>query len=309
VNPYLTGAVLVIISAVAFGAMPIFARFAYASGVDPATLLFIRFTGAGLVLLVLTRLRRQPLPRGRLLWVIIIMGSVGYFGQALSYFTALTLIPAGLVALLLYLYPALVAFLAAVLFKERLTIVKAGALVLALAGAGLVIAPQGGMVSSGQVQPLGILLGVLAAVIYSGYLLIGSRVVKHAAPAPVSLLIMFSAAVSFAVLLAVRRLTTGEGLHLPQTAGGWWAVAGLTLIATVLAMVTLLAGIARIGPTSASLLSTLEPAVTVVLAVLLLGEALSPLQAAGGALILSAVFVLTGGEKKSLARKAAGPAG
>jgi drug/metabolite transporter (DMT)-like permease len=309
VNPYLTGAVLVLISAAAFGAMPIFARFAYTSGVDPATLLFIRFTGAGLVLLALTRLRRQPLPRGRVLWAIILMGSVGYFGQALSYFTALTLIPAGLVALLLYLYPALVAFVAALMFKERLTAPKAGALVLALAGAALVIAPQGGMVSSGQVQPLGIVLGLLAAVIYSGYILVGSRIIKHAAPAPVSMVIMFSAAVSFAGLLAVRRLTTGEGLHLPQTSGGWWAVAGLTLIATVLAMVTFLAGIERIGPTSGALLSTLEPAVTVVLAVLLLGEGLSPLQAAGGTLILSAVFVLTGGEKKRGSLKVERPAG
>lgn len=308
-NPYLTGAVLVITSAVAFGAMPIFARFAYAAGVDPATLLFIRFTGAGLVLLALTRLRRQPLPRGRVLWAIILMGSVGYFGQALSYFTALTLIPAGLVALLLYLYPALVAFLAALMFKERLTAPKAGALVLALAGAALVIAPQGGMVSSGQVQPMGIFLGLLAAVIYSGYILVGSRILKHAAPVPISMVIMFSAAVSFAGLLAVRRLTTGEGLHLPQTAGGWWAVAGLTLIATVLAMVTFLAGIERIGPTSGALLSTLEPAVTVVLAVLLLGEGLSPLQAAGGTLILSAVFVLTGGEKKRASLKVERPAG
>jgi drug/metabolite transporter (DMT)-like permease len=309
VNPYLTGAVLVLISATAFGAMPIFARYAYTAGVDPATLLFIRFTGAGLVLLALTRLRRQPLPQGRVLWAIILMGSVGYFGQALSYFTALTLIPAGLVALLLYLYPALVAFVAALMFKERLTAPKAGALVLALAGAALVIAPQGGMVSSGQVQPLGIVLGLLAAVIYSGYILVGSRIIKHAAPAPVSMVIMFSAAVSFAGLLAVRRLTTGEGLHLPQTAGGWWAVAGLTLIATVLAMVTFLAGIERIGPTSGALLSTLEPAVSVVLAVLLLGEGLSPLQAAGGTLILSAVFVLTGGEKKRASLKVERPAG
>jgi drug/metabolite transporter (DMT)-like permease len=307
-NPYLSGALLIIISAVAFGAMPIFARFAYAAGADPVTLLLLRFTTAGLFLLAWTWIRRLPLPKGRTLAAVIGMGLVGYFGQAMSYFTALTLIPAGLVALLLYLYPALVTGMSAVLFKERLTPLRGAALLLSLSGAALVIAPAGRVSESGPIQPLGIFLALLAAVVYSGYILVSSRVMRSADPVSTSMVIMLSAAVSFGLLAAARGLA-GEGLHLPQTGGGWWALGGLALVSTVLAMVTFLAGVARVGPTNASLLSTLEPVVSVILAMLLLGESLAPVQAVGGALILAAVLALTGLENKTGVQKAAGPAG
>ena len=52
------------------------------------------------------------------------------------------------------------------------------------------------------------------------------------------------------------------------------------------------AGLTRIGPTRASTLSTVEPAVTVALAAIFLGERIAPMQMAGGALILAAVVLL-----------------
>ena len=65
--------------------------------------------------------RRIPLPTGPMLGALVLLGALGYGGQAFSFFTALTLAPAGLCALLLYLHPALVALLAAVFLHERLT--------------------------------------------------------------------------------------------------------------------------------------------------------------------------------------------
>jgi drug/metabolite transporter (DMT)-like permease len=301
-SPYLTGVLLVMLSAVSFGAMPIFARFTYASGADPSTVLFLRFTAAGLFMLALTRLQRLALPRGRVLWAIIAMGAAGYFGQSLSYFTALTLAPAGLVALLLYLYPALVTGLSVIILKEQLTTAKVTALLLALGGAILVIFPTSDLADAVPAHPRGIVLGVLAAVIYSIYILVGARVMKHAAAIPVSTVIMLSAALSFGLLAAGRSAAGLGGFHLPQTAAGWWAMTGLTLISTVLALATFLAGIKRIGPSSASLLSTFEPVVSVILAVLVLEESLNPLQAAGGVLILAAVLALTTTERQQNAK-------
>ncbi len=76
---------------------------------------------------------------------------------------------------------------------------------------------------------------------------------------------------------------------------------GLALVATVVAVVAFFAGLERIGPTETSSLSTVEPAVTVVLAAAVLGETVSALQVAGGALILAAVVLLA----RSPARPAA----
>lgn len=271
------------------------ARFAYAAGVDPISLLLFRFTTAGLLMLLLLRLKGQRLPRGGRLLGPAAMGAIGYFGQSLCYFTALTLAPASLVALLLYLYPALVAGQAAIFLKDRLSKAKIGALIIATLGAGLVIAPLGTPQSGTgpPVQPLGIILAFSAAIIYSIYIVVGSRIIKDVPPAPTAAIIMLSAAISFGGLAGARALTGGGGLSLPNSTAGWAALIGLSLIATVIAVVTFLSGMERIGPTNASLVSTLEPLVSVALAALLLGEALTIPRTSGGLLIVLAVVLLT----------------
>lgn len=70
----------------------------------------------------------------------------------------------------------------------------------------------------------------------------------------------------------------------------------IVLIATMLPVVTFLAGLERIGPTNAAVPSTLEPVVTVLLAALLLGEMLKPITLLGGALILLTVMLVTHSE-------------
>jgi drug/metabolite transporter (DMT)-like permease len=93
-----------------------------------------------------------------------------------------------------------------------------------------------------------------------------------------------------------------NGVHLPATNTGWLNIVGIVLIATVIPVATFLAGLERIGPTNAAMLSTLEPVVTVLLAAWIFGELLKPIVMLGGAFILVAVILLTRGEleKRSL---------
>ncbi len=90
-----------------------------------------------------------------------------------------------------------------------------------------------------------------------------------------------------------------NGAHLPQTGAGWAVMTLMVMIATVLPVVTFLAGLRRIGATNAAMLSTLEPVVTVLLTVLLLGESFKPVTLLGGGLILAAVLLLARGELRS----------
>jgi len=76
------------------------------------------------------------------------------------------------------------------------------------------------------------------------------------------------------------------------TVAGWGWLACLTVVCTVGAILLFFAGLQRVGPTTASILATVEPVVTVVLAFLVFGERLGSVQLAGGALVLSAVVVL-----------------
>ena len=169
---------MIAISATAFGLMPVFARFAYASGTNPLTVLFFRFTLAGLLMLVIMAGKKLSFPRGKTLLGLILMGGLGYVGQSFSYFTALTYASASLVALLLYLYPALVTILAVLVLKERITKTQIVALGAALLGTALII----GFEISGQLA--GILLGLSAAFIYSIYIIAGSVIIPKGTPYP-----------------------------------------------------------------------------------------------------------------------------
>ncbi len=279
------GLILIITSAISFGAMPIFARLAYAAGADPITVLFLRFTIAAVMMILIMIVSKTAFPRGLILVELILLGAIGYVGESLAYFMALTMASAGLVALLLYIYPALVTALSAIFLKEHLTPVKIVALFLALSGTALTI-----RITSGG-SMLGILLGIAAAVDYAIYILLGSRIVRRSGPLGSTTVIIISTASVYAGIVAIR------GVTFPATSNGWIAIIAIALISTVLAFTTFFAGLKRIGPTSASTLSTFEPIVAVILAAIVLGESISPVELLGGVLILAAVVVLTRGDK------------
>jgi drug/metabolite transporter (DMT)-like permease len=277
------GILYIIISAAAFGTLAIFGRYAYASGLDTFTLLFLRFTIAALLMGGLLALRREPLPRGSVLVRLAGMGGIGYVAQSFCYLTAIKYASAGLVALLLYLYPAMVALLSVLFLKERITRLKVVALLVALTGTALTVSPQGG-------QWQGILLAIGGAGIYSVYIIVGAGVMKQVSPLQSSTVIFASAGLVYAGLTAI------DGARFPADAAGWGAIIGMVLVATIIAVTAFLAGLKRIGPTDASMLSTLEPVVTVLLAAVLFAERLDAVSLLGGGLILSAVIMLTRAE-------------
>ena len=276
----LTGILLILISAMAFGAMTALAPLAYGAGTSPSTLLFLRFTLSGLVLAAYMVLRKIRFPKGRVLLALVLMGGVWYFCQSLAYFTALTMASASLVALLLYLYPVVVALMAAAVYREPLTRPRVVALGLALAGTALTIGPGGGG------ETLGIVLALGAALIYAGYIVVGGKVMEQAEAIPATAVIMLAAALSFGSLGIV------QGMQFPQSTGGWQAIVAIAAC-SIIALGGFFAGLKRIGPANAAILSTVEPLVAVGLAALLLNERLAPLQFVGGLCILIAVVFLT----------------
>lgn len=279
------GVALIAVSACAFGAMAIFARAATASGADLFAMLLYRFFIAAVLLLVWCRLQRVRFPSCRQALGIALMGGVGYVGQSLCFFGALQYAQASLVALLLYLYPVFVTILAALFLHERLTPVKLGALVLCSLGTALTV-------GGGQGQPLGMALAVASALIYSGYIVVGARLTQGVDARATAALVCVAATVSFAGMAAVRA-SQGLPLHWPAGAGGWAALTAIAVCSTVIAILTFFAGLQRLGAGRASMLSTLEPVVTVLLAAMLLGETLTAAQLGGGALILAGVVWLS----------------
>lgn len=275
------GSLLIVGSAVSFGFLAFFAAEARARGLSTETLLFLRFALAAAFLIAVTLARRERWPHPGRLLALVAMGAVGYVGEALCYFKALELIPAGLVALLLYLYPGLVALLSRAFYGAKIDRTRGLALAVAMCGTLLTIGPVGG----GNAK--GILLGLGSAVLYSAYIVAGVKVTRGV-PAMVSTTVVCTSAAASYGLLLLR-----TGATWPRTPLDWAPVLGISLISTVVAILLFFAGLSRVGPVRASTLSTLEALTTVLVGALLMGERLSPLQWIGGALILTAAIFLT----------------
>ncbi len=279
-TPRLTGLFYIVLSATGFGAMPIFAKLAYADGVDLPTMLFLRFAVAGVLMAGLMVLRGSRWPQGRNLWLLMAMGAVGYAGQSFCYFGALQYATAGLTALLLFLYPVIVTLLSALLARRWLSRRRLLAVFAALTGTALAV---GGRLDS---SALGIVLGISAALIYSVYILVGEQVTKAEGSIASATVVMLSSAVVYGGLVVWR------GPAFPSSIGSWAAVSGIALFSTILAIVGFFAAMQRLGAADAATFSTLEPIITVVLAAIFLSEGIGGWQAVGGAIILSAVIVL-----------------
>ncbi len=273
------GILLIILSAAAFGTLGILGRFAFAEGMDALSIMALRFSLAALVMLAVLGFRGERLPHGGTLLRLIGMGAVGYVGQAFAYLTALKYASPGLVALLLYLYPVFVVILSVIFNHERVNRLKIFALGVAVLGLALTVGPEGG-------QLAGVLLAISAAAIYSVYIMVGTKVMQQVSAIQSSAVIFLAAGAGSSLLMLVN------GAHLPQTGRGWGVIGAMVIIATVIPVVTFLAGLRRIGATNAAMFSTLEPVVTVLLAALLLGEVLKPITLVGGGLILAAVIML-----------------
>ncbi|HMG45719.1 MAG TPA: DMT family transporter [Acidimicrobiales bacterium] len=281
------GALLCLASAAAFGAMGIFGKLAYDEGATVGTLLAVRFLVAALLfwLLVAGSGRMgdlRDLPR-RDVVVALALGAVGYGAQAAGYFTALGRLDASLLSLLVYTFPVMVAVAAIVLGRDRASRRTTTALVLASAGLVLVLAGA----ASGALDPVGTALGLGTAVVYSVYVLVSERLVSRLTPLALSTLVCTGAAGS----LTVGSLALGSLRPDRVSAAGLGWLGGIALVSTVGAVVLFFAGLERVGPTAASILSTVEPVVTVVLAFVVFSESFGPMQLAGGALVLLAVPV------------------
>src|SRR5687768_9136281 len=280
-----TGTLLCIGSAAGFGAMAVFGKLAYDDGATVGTLLAVRFALAAALFWALVlaggsarelrALRRRDVAAG------LALGGCGYALQSGCYFAALERIDASLLSLVLYTFPAMVAGGAVALGRERIDGRRLAAIGLASGGLVLVVAGAG----TGALDPLGLALGLGAAVVYSAYILVSDGIVERMRPHVLSALVCSGAAAPLTAGSALLgELRPGE-LTLP----GWGWLACLAVVSTVASISLFFAGLRRVGPATASILATVEPLVTVLLAFLVFGETLGVVQLAGGVLVLAAV--------------------
>ena len=199
---------MVLASATGFGSLAILAKLGYRAGLGAQQALAFRFLLAAVGMLALAFfLGQNPmrLKRNQLV-ALLAMGAIGYCAQSLTYFLALRSLPASLVVLIAYIYPSLVV-LAGWLFLHR-SVSSKHLVALAASFAGLVM-----LVGGAHFQlAWALILAIASPVIYTGYILVGERVMGTVPALAASAVIITGAAISFCVLAAIT-----NQLALPAT--------------------------------------------------------------------------------------------
>lgn len=278
-----TGVALTLTSAAGFGATGVLAKAAYGLGAAAPAVLGGRFALAALALWALVALRRPTMPPASLAIGAVALGAILYGGEATLYFAALERIDVSLVALIVAVYPVLVVAAAIAIGREQPSRARTLTLVAALAGTALVL----GGAQIGAVSTLGLLLAALSAVGYAAYVLVADRFAGRMDGTLLAALVITGATVG-----ALAYGAAGEGLRFTIDARAWLAIGALAALCTVMPIATFLIALPRVGPGTASILSTFEPVVAVALAAILLGETLGATQAAGAALVVGSIVAL-----------------
>ncbi len=258
-----------------------------AQSVGPFSAAFLRFAIAVVFLLLLTARKMGGLPRVSKAqgMALCFLGLSGVFAYNALFFKGLQLISAGRASLIIANNPVFIALFAALIFKERLSRLKVGGVILSVSGAVIVISKGdlaqllGGGVGWGEL----LIFGCVGS--WVTYSLIGKAIMKDLSPL---VAVSYSASIGLAALL-IPALAEGMVEQIPQyTLLDWGCIAYLGVFGTVLGFVWYYEGIKALGPTKAGQFINFVPVCAILLAYFILGEPVTP------SLLVGAGFVVSG---------------
>lgn len=274
------GWIMALTAAFSFSFAAPIARGAITAGFDPTTLVMARMVLATvLVGATVAAMQRGVLAIDRRgLGVALAAGLLNGLGMLL-FFWALALVDASVASMMISLIPLGVLTLLA-LRGEQFTYRHIVRLGLGLGGVYLLIGP------GGDVNLAGIALLAVAIVCFSLHMALLQWFLRPYE----ALTVTFYVSAAMAVVVTVAWLIQGAPWENPGPAG-WLAVGGLVLVSTYLSRLLMVSAINRIGSGQMALLSPLETLLTIIWAMLFLGERLSLLQWAGGLLVLASALL------------------
>lgn len=286
-------------AAACFGTLGTVSRLAYDGGLVPLAFVSWRAAIGASVLGAVIAVRSargvgRPVPRNlprREVATLLLATATGVVLN-LSLFVAFERTTVALALFGFYTYPVMVA-LVGVALGSRLDARRVGALALAMTGMVLVVMGQA-VPDGGSFDPTGLALAFVAGASQAFFVLITRRGYRSIPSEHASAVLLGGGAIAFVALAVVAG--SPDDLALPlREPGVLGLVAFAGIVAAGIATFLFVTGIRLIGPLRTGILSLFEPVVGVVLAALVLGQAVTPVQAVGGALVLAAAVVLQRG--------------
>ncbi|MBI1911131.1 MAG: DMT family transporter [Deltaproteobacteria bacterium] len=295
-NSHMVGYGLAAASAITFSAKGIFAKILYGYGIDPITLLALRF----IIAMPFFWLTLWFYPSGKVdlrdMAVLVISGLLGLYGAALTDFYGLLYIDASLERVILYTYPAIVVIWTYLFFKEKLG--RRKLISIGLTYVGLAFALK--IFSGGKgINFFGAGLVLFSAIIYSLSYIITEVLSRRVSGVKISAYTTTAAGFAF--------IGTWHGKYVPTDPHVWGLIFVLAVFSTYIPVLTLALGIKRIGASRAALVSFIGPVSTAILAYVFLNETMELIQIIGMGLVIIGVLVIysekngkKGGEKAAI---------
>jgi drug/metabolite transporter (DMT)-like permease len=286
----LPGLLLATLGSIAFSGKAIIVKLAYRHGVDAVTLIMLRMLFAlPLFLLLAWWAGRGKPPLDRRDWLAVVgLGFCGYYLASFLDFAGLAYVTASFERLVLYLNPTIVLLLGWVLYGRAATARQGIALAVSYAGVLLVFGHE--MRLEGSNVALGAALVFGSALSYAVYLVYSGEVVQR-----LGSLRLTGLATTVACLFCIAQFALLRPLSAATTVAPeviWLSVLNATLCTFAPVLMVMMA-IERIGSTLAAQTGMVGPMSTILMGVAILGEPFTPWVAAGTALVLAGVWLLT----------------
>ncbi len=280
-------------AALGFSVKAIFVKLAYNYNVDAITLLMFRMMFALPVFIAFAYVEERKTAQrisGKQFGLITLMGLIGYYLSSLLDFMGLMYISAGLERLILFVYPTLVVVISALFLGK--TIHKQAFIALILSYAGIALAMLHDIQLSGENVFFGAALVFGSTITYAIFLVgSGELIPKVGAKRFTAYAMIVSCLAVFMQFAVVRDLSNFDQ---PFEVYGYGMA--MAVFSTVLPAFLLAAAICRIGSSQTSIIGSLGPIATIVMAAMFLNEPLSLMQMVGASLVLAGIFIL--GKKK-----------
>ncbi len=263
--------------------MPLVARRLYADGLGAPSMLFWRYSLALVALAVALRAMhldlRQTWCGGA--WRITLLGATLGAAQTLCFWESLKTLETSIAVLLFYTYPAVTLALDRLVFKQPIRPLAAWCIAIILVGAGLITGPG---LKGGTLDLRGLYWALPSPLIYALYLAINARLLRRYPPLIGAFGLFAGMAVTFGLAAAFT------GLDIPTNSTGWLLLLFIALGPGALTMTLFSYSVPRLGASSFAILANVELVTVVLLGTLVLGEAVTPGRAIGGALIVAGIL-------------------
>jgi len=286
---YQKGIIFTVFSAATFALTPLVVLKAYEHGATPWEIIFTQSIIASLILgLGLFIFSPQNLKVSKKeLKNLTPIGLVGSLGTVVCYNLSLQYISGGLATLLLYTYPVFVAMGTILIWGQKYSGKQVLALFSGIVGVGL--AARIVEINQVQINSYGLILGLLAALAYTILNLYSEKALATISPWKVTAYAQFGSTVGLLLIINIFPGLMAVGEIKPIY---WLYGAGVSIVCSIIPTFLLMKGIAYIGSSRASIVSTAEIPITLLLVFLFLGERFTILQLIGSALVFLSVLIL-----------------